>query len=901
MNKILFVYDPVLSVKNRQFTVRLTAGLKGQDGWILQSPPGNYYAKDLARVASLAADKVLLKTALDSEMALRRIEARFHSNEVEYTYLRIQPPFLQPFIFGCQQKQILALEDGALSGFEVHRNVLPELCVAGDRFDLLVMGTSLSEKDYLITTPPVTAVFGNRIVQLKENIFHPFLSSIPVQERLTEARRESLLMEYSLVPEKISIISDKPKHPKYNLPGDERAILAFNETLKKAKLIFSYGEVEIKERDDRQVVYDASVNSRVIRDFEKENRFRERLVATGFFLRPREEYNWFLSSRSLASILPDLQEAGFHVMVNHRELTCGAALGWKISADKAYISAKASMMTGEFRQSPEALFEAFRTNRLYYEQPDGSYGLISDEIRALLSGLASLGTFGRNGLRFHRRDFARIGEKFANEARVEIDASYGELLNFARNFDGIRQYDVPETLGPVLRPYQVLGYNWLSTLNHLGFHGILADDMGLGKTLQVLCLIASLKIQHKLAGTVLLIVPKTLLFNWELEIEKFTPELSFYIYAGPERSKDRDFLNHHDVVLTSYGLVRTEEDFFQTITWGYVILDEANAIKNPQAAIARAVKSLDCKNRLAITGTPVENSPLDLWSLFDFLMPGFLYGFKKFKAKYGGGREALAELHIKTRPYILRRLKKDVLKELPPKTEVSIFCDFAARQKAAYDRALQEAREEILAAPEAKAVEILRLLTKLRQIACHPALVLKTEEDLESGKTEAIFHAAESILSEGHKILIFSQFTGHLKQMETVFYQAGLKTFYLDGQTRNRAGVVHAFRSFKGPASFFISLKTGGTGLNLPEASYVFLLDPWWNPAVENQAIDRCHRIGQKQPVTVYRFITRGSIEEKVMALKQVKKQMEEALIQESDVDYVPLDAGTLRDLVVSG
>lgn len=901
MNKILFVYDPDLSKKNRQFTVRLSQAVRAGKQWALENPAKIYYVKDLARIASIAADKTLLKIALDSEMGLRKLEARFHSSQSEYTCLRIQTALLHAFITDCRQKQILVHGDGRVTDFRIFRNILPELSIEGDRFDLLLAGQSFSEKDYIVAPIPVTVVSGNRIVQLKENITHSFLAAIPIREKLTESRRESLLMEYSMIPGKVGILSGKQKEEKYTSHDDGMPVLDFKESLTKAKLIFFYGRMAVKDTDTRQMLYEAATDARIIRDSKKESEFRERLLAYGFFVRPKEEYNWFLSSRSLSSVLPVLEKAGFHVMVNHRNLTHGAELGWKVSADKDHIHLKARETSHGSVENPEALFAAFRNHRLFYEKADGSCGLISDEIRSLLAGLSLNGTFTRGGLRFNRRDFSWVGEKLRKIKGVETDPSYGALQTFARDFDGIQEYAVPETLADVLRPYQTLGFNWLKTLNHLGLNGILADDMGLGKTLQILCLLQSLKTENRLSGPVLLIVPKTLMFNWELEVKKFTPSLSCYIYAGPERSRAKEFLQSRDLVLTSYGLVRTETDFFQSQTWGYIILDEAQAIKNPRAEVARAIKAIACEKRLVITGTPVENSPTDLWSLFDFLMPGFLYGLQKFKTKYGTGKSALAELHTKTRPYILRRLKKDVLKELPPKTEVTIFCDFTNDQKTAYHKALEEAREDISTGQGRKPVEILRLLTKLRQIACHPELVLKTsKEGNESGKTEAVCHLAESILAEGHKILVFSQFTGHLKLVENAFHQTGLKTFYLDGQTRDRAVVVQKFQSFKGASAFFISLKTGGTGLNLHEADYVFLLDPWWNPAVENQAIDRCHRIGQKQPVTVYRFITRGSIEEKVMALKQVKNQMVEAVIQAAEPAFAPLDEASMRDLIFS-
>jgi SNF2 family DNA or RNA helicase len=497
---------------------------------------------------------------------------------------------------------------------------------------------------------------------------------------------------------------------------------------------------------------------------------------------------------------------------------------------------------------------------------------------------------------FNKADFPKVRASLMGEPELRADAAFDDLCRFSGHLEGVRRHPLPADLDGVLRPYQVMGFNWLRTLKALGLNGILADDMGLGKSVQVLALIKSLKAEGALGRPVLLIAPKTLLFNWELEIRKFASDLSVYTFAGPARKREAPFLKGHDLVLTSYGMVRSETPLLCGIEWEYVILDEAQAIKNADTLTSRAVKHLPAAARLSITGTPVENSADDLWSQFDFLMPGFLDHRAAFKETYGDSANDLGRLREKTQPYILRRLKSQVLAELPPKTEVTLYCDFADAQKAIYDQALAAARDEMETLRGARAFHILRLILRLRQIACHPRLALKeSRKHLTSGKTEEVFHAAMEILSEGHKILIFSQFTRHLHLIREHFLRLEIPTFYLDGRTADRAAVVRAFKTHPGPCPFFISLKVGGTGLNLSEASYVFLLDPWWNPAVEDQAIDRSHRLGQHQPVTVYRFVTRGSIEEKVNELKAVKRGIESALIDASAHQYLPLDEEELK------
>lgn len=443
--------------------------------------------------------------------------------------------------------------------------------------------------------------------------------------------------------------------------------------------------------------------------------------------------------------------------------------------------------------------------------------------------------------------------------------------------------------------------NWLVALNRTGFNGILADDMGLGKTVQVLALLLALEDRDP-SSPALLVVPKTLIHNWEIEIRQFAPPLKYSLHTGSKRTNKPEDLLGVDAVITSYGLIRQDFELLENICWSYLILDEAQVIKNPRAKVTRAIKRLSADHRLSLSGTPVENSPVDLWSHIDFLMPGMLGGLKQFKQRYRrDSPEDLAELHLRTRPFILRRLKKQVCRELPDKTEITLYCPFEEEQKRIYDAALKNARLEIV---DRKVVEthlsvhLLTVLLRLRQIACDPGLIKETDElaASASGKHDAILETGQAILSQGSKILVFSQFVGHLQRVREGFHRQRTKTFYLDGSTVDRTKEIRRFQKYGKACVFFIRLKAGGLGLNLTEADYAFLLDPWWNPAVENQAIDRCYRIGQENPVTVYRFITRGSIEEKVLALKKVKEEVQESVIQESEAPTQELMKGLLFD-----
>jgi SNF2 family DNA or RNA helicase len=515
----------------------------------------------------------------------------------------------------------------------------------------------------------------------------------------------------------------------------------------------------------------------------------------------------------------------------------------------------------------------------------------------------SRGNFNKEQIIFRGHDFPLVSELLDSAGDCEIDSEYRKLVEFGKGFFDFGSCPIPDTLKGSLRPYQQNGFNWLMALNQTRFNGILADDMGLGKTLQVLTLLLSLKDGYPFSPS-LLVVPKTLIHNWEIEIKKFAPSLKYILHTGSKRTKEPGDYRDWDAVITSYGLIRQDFDLLRKIQWYYLILDEAQAIKNPTAKITRAIKRLSADHRLSLSGTPVENTPIDLWSHFDFLMPGMLGSLRDFKQRYNrDSPEDLAELHLRTKPFILRRLKKQVCNELPSKTEVTLYCPFGEEQKKVYDDALRNARSQIVDRKEKKinlSVHLLTLLLILRQLACDHGLIRESDDltPTDSGKHETVLETGEAILSQGHKILIFSQFVGHLKRIKEGFDRKRFKSFYLDGSTMDRKGEIRRFQNHSKPCVFFISLKAGGLGLNLTEANYAFLLDPWWNPAVENQAIDRCYRIGQEKAVTIYRFITKDSIEEKVIALKKVKEDIQEIVIQESDMEDTHLTKEQLEGLL---
>ena len=901
MKKIIFTYDPELSKKYSQFTVVLQSAEKTGNIWQIDAKGLARYSGDLDYLANHSADRFRFKSAMESEMAFRQLEARALVDTSRFVILRIHPNILADFVMRCQNQGILTDKNGRATRFKIVEKVIPNLVLQNNRFELYLDQDDFFKNTFISKFSPITVVCQDNIYQLAKNIPYAFIKEIPVGKTMPEKERESVLMKYISTPDKIRIHT--PGKKKVLKETKIKPVLNFDATLRKAQLEFFYSNIVIGDKDTREVVFDADKNIEVTRNLAAEKKYREHLKQAGFFLRPKEAFNWFLSSRSLSSVYPILVKKGFELQVNHRTLNLPREMKWQITSDRNHLYVGGTLISGDFEMEPAGMFKAFYQDQSFFKQPGGSYGLISDEIKKLLSDLSKTGLLDNNAIKFKKSEFACLDSLFDGDTDLAADADYTDLKTFSKNFDGIKRYPVPQRIKGSLRDYQVLGYNWLRTLKDLGLNGILADDMGLGKTLQVLTLFKSLIEEGLLTKPILLVVPKTLIFNWEEEIHKFTPNLPYWVFSGLS-DLDETAASQHTMVITSYGLVRQHIDMFCSLHWSYVVLDEAQAVKNPSAMITKAVKRIPSDYRLSITGTPVENSALDLWSQFDFLMPGFLYGLKKFKHKYGNGKDNLNELHIKTKPYILRRLKNQVAKELPNKTEITLYSDFTRDQKRTYDKALLNARDFIQDMKTGKTMDILQLILRLRQISCHPALAVKQAgKPLTSGKLATVLDKGLEVLSEGHKMLIFSQFTRHLQLVKDAFVHQNIPCFYLDGKTRNRDAVIRQFKSFEGPCPFFISLKTGGTGLNLSEANYVFLLDPWWNPAVENQAIDRVHRIGQQQPVFVYRFITKNSIEEKVRELKEVKKQIESTVIDASAPEYavedkIPINQETMIQLI---
>lgn len=476
-------------------------------------------------------------------------------------------------------------------------------------------------------------------------------------------------------------------------------------------------------------------------------------------------------------------------------------------------------------------------------------------------------------------------------------------------FESIQPQALPDGLNATPRDYQQAGYDWMCFLQEYGFGGILADDMGLGKTLQTLTLLLR---QH--GGTVekpsapsLVVVPNSLVYNWLSEGRKFTPQLRMLQYTGQKRKEILSKIADHDVVVTTYGTVRQDLELLLQFRFHYIILDESQTIKNRDAKITRAVLRLQSEYRLNLTGTPIENTAMDLWTQMQFLNPGLLGSEAFFERYYAWPieREAnerrAAKLRQLTAPFIMRRTKEMVATELPPRTEQVQLCPMTEAQDHLYSDTRGAIRktlfsEQRLDSLHTSRIEVLSGLQKLRQIAIHPRMI-GSEVD-ESGKYEEMWQMLESIVAEGSKVLIFSQFVKFLTILKEEIERRGINYSYIDGSTRDRGAEVERFQNDPDIKVFLISLKAGGTGLNLTAAEYVFLMDPWWNPAIEQQAMNRAHRIGQQKPVFVYKFITQDSIEEKILHLQERKQRIAGDIIHTEENFFKSLDKSELLDLL---
>jgi len=660
----------------------------------------------------------------------------------------------------------------------------------------------------------------------------------------------------------------------------------------RGELWFDYEGRAVPEDENTQGFYDAAARRFVRRDSAAERAAVALLGELGLrfhnWTYSHPAPGWDLVPGKLPRVVRALVEAGWHIDAEGKIFRRPGAFHIEVATGVDWFELHGGVEYGETAAKLPELLEALRRGENMVQLGDGTYGLLPEEWLRRIGLLARVGAPEDGHLRFRRSQAGLLDALLAAQPEARCDEAFARVREELRLFQGVEPARQPAGFVGTLRDYQRDGLGWMEFLRRFSFGGCLADDMGVGKTAQVLALLEArreLRAAGEPLGPSLVVVPRSLVFNWKQEAARFTPRLRVLDYTGVERHGNE--FAACDVVLTTYGTLRRDAVLLKDVEFDYVVLDEAQAVKNAGTESAKAVRLLRGGHRLALSGTPVENHLGELWALFEFLNPGMLGTASVFKLATGAGRSPDEDtrrlLAHALRPFILRRTKEQVARELPSKTEQTVYCEMEPAQRKLYQELRQHYRNVLLKRIETEGlakskIQVLEALLRLRQAACHPGLLDPKRRGEGSAKLDVLLEQLREVVNEGHKALVFSQFTTLLAIVRERL-DHGMVYEYLDGSTRDRQACVERFQNDPDCRIFLISLKAGGLGLNLTAAEYVFLLDPWWNPAVEAQAVDRAHRIGQTRQVFAYRLIARDTVEEKVLELQKTKRDLAAAII----------------------
>jgi superfamily II DNA or RNA helicase len=662
----------------------------------------------------------------------------------------------------------------------------------------------------------------------------------------------------------------------------------------KGSLIFDYGEWQVRSPRDGSADFDPEIGTIVTRDVDREAEAFRRLKTLGFYWEPehpRGGWEIYISRREFPAAIKELVEGGWRVLANGRMIRSPSGFAMRVSSGVDWFDLEGGVdYDGVTADIPEIL-SALKKEEPFVLLGDGTHGILPEEWLERYAPLAGLGASTGRKIRFAWSQAVILDALLASVPRAGVDAVFRRLRKKLKSFDGIRPAPAHQNFAGELRQYQSLGLGWLEFLREFGLGGILADDMGLGKTIQALSFLqkhydSDSKEERRPS---IIVVPLSLIHNWMEEAARFTPSLRVLDFTGTKRRGLLESLAAYHLILTTYGTLRKDIHRLNDFEFECAILDEAQAIKNISALTAKACRLIRARHKLALTGTPVENHLGELFSIFEFLNPGMLGSLPQRGHTPGVDSRNRSDewLEVTARslqPFILRRTKDQVLKELPAKTEQTLYCEMSPAQRRLYKELLVHFKAALAqriqsVGMEKSKIHVLEALLRLRQAACHPGLLDESYMKQKSAKLDVLLERLDEVLSEGHKALVFSQFTSLLAIVRRHLDGKGIPYEYLDGRTRKRAERIKRFQEDPDCSLFLISLKAGGHGLNLTAANYVFILDPWWNPAVEAQAVDRTHRIGQKRPVFAYRLITSGTVEEKILELQSEKRRLAEAIV----------------------
>ena len=658
-------------------------------------------------------------------------------------------------------------------------------------------------------------------------------------------------------------------------------------------LTFKYDVTAFPWDHPQEGVFVTNSRQYVRRDRAAEQAATNRLLALGLKV-TRNSYGtetapFETTSKRLPGVVRELVKEGWQVEAEGKLFRSSTSFNAQLTSGLDWFDLEGSVNYETGSIELPALIKALEKGETLVELSDGSYGMIPEDFMAKYGMLFTVGRVEGAGVRYSKTQAGLLDVFLAErESEIKVDAGFRASREKLRNFKGVMAMEQPAGFHGELRGYQCEGLGWLNFLQETGWGGCLADDMGVGKTAQVLALLENRRVAK--AGPSLVVVPRSLVYNWQREAAQFTPALKLMDNTGPSRVKDTAEFNDFNVIMMTYGTLRSDAIDLKDFTFDYAILDEAQAIKNPTSESAKAARLVRASHRLAMSGTPIENHLGELLSLFEFLNPGMMGGVSARTgiALRNPDPETRSLLARAVRPLVLRRTKDQVVKELPEKSEQTIFCELDAAQRKQYNDLRDYYRMNLLGKMKKNGLgkskmQILEALLRLRQAACHPGLIDKKRADEPCAKFETLLPRLEEVMEEGHKALVFSQFTSLLALLRSHLDASGTKYEYLDGKTKDRQACVDHFQQDPECKLFLISLKAGGVGLNLTAADYVFLLDPWWNPAVEAQAIDRTHRIGQTRPVFAYRLIAKDTVEEKVLELQKSKRELADSIISEDN------------------
>jgi SNF2 family DNA or RNA helicase len=875
-------------MKPEEFFSKTYDKTKGNE--MIQDQIEDYMEKRRAKILDKMKGKILFEMGNDGEPTWRKIEVLDKRASIQFHFMRTdEHTNYYPTIFYqgkkidmpnssvylvCKSPAWMVL-DGKLYGFEKHVDGKKLIPFFSKKY--VVIPKNVEETYYNKFVAPLIASFDDvdaRGFEINKSTYDPHpvltLSELHTAHSSTTA----------------SLFDDRPQEDH----SDEAGKIVFDLSFKYGKHRFrgdNIGPVSVTvEKHGEDYVF-----HRITRRTEDEKSFLHTLQKLGLPMKgfriaiPKSEaFSWLNENRV------NLLNFGFEVSQpesrDKKYFVGKAVIEVEVKENIDWFDIHAKIRFGEFEIPFKELRKLIMRKKVEFKLPNGEIAIIPEAWLTKYSDLFALSeTDGENEkpvLRKHHLNLVKELEE-GNLAKVHLS----EKLRSLNSFSGIKNYPLPSGFKGELRPYQKAGYNWLRFLNEYKLGGCLADDMGLGKTVQTLTMLQAEKDAG--SGASLLIMPTSLIYNWEMESGKFTPELRILNYTGTLRNKDINRFEKYDLVLTSYGITRLDVELLQKFYFNYIILDESQVIKNPTSNIAKAVRELKSRHKLVLTGTPIENTTMDLWSQMTFINPGLLGTQTYFRNEFQtpiekrNDESRSKKLHAVIKPFVLRRHKSQVATELPEKVENVQYCSMSYEQEKRYEEVKTYYREKIFKLIDQEGLGnsrfmILEGLTKLRQLANHPRMVEQGYTG-DSGKLEDVTYMLENAIAEGHKVLIFSQFVKHLELVRQYLKTSKIDFAYLDGSSTDRKDQVERFNKDPHLKVFLISIKAGGLGLNLTEADYVFILDPWWNPAVEAQAVDRAHRIGQKKKVFTYKFITRNTVEEKILTLQKRKLKLTTELI----------------------